>query len=133
MHGALGFLLSVLSSWTSVLSQVFPPIPMKPIYSFHTQIKTKHLLLPSEEKPCPAYITPLKSKSERCDQEMIWCGEAKADNDGGSITAALLCCRWKQSPSFSCSAAVTSNPSNPHPTPHFSVGLTGLLLSVCPQ
>ncbi|XP_061224989.1 nucleolar protein 6 [Neopsephotus bourkii] len=41
-------------------TDVFPPIPMKPIYSFHTQIKTKHLLLPSEEKPCPAYITPLK-------------------------------------------------------------------------
>ncbi|XP_033928968.1 nucleolar protein 6 [Melopsittacus undulatus] len=41
-------------------TDVFPPIPMKPIYSFHTRIKTKHLLLPSEEKPCPAYITPLK-------------------------------------------------------------------------
>ncbi|NWS41074.1 NOL6 protein, partial [Probosciger aterrimus] len=41
-------------------TDVFPPIPMKPIYSFHTQIKTKHMLLPSEEKPCPAYITPLK-------------------------------------------------------------------------
>lgn len=35
---------------------------MKPIYSFHTQIKTKHLLLPSEEKPCPAYIAPLMGK-----------------------------------------------------------------------
>ncbi|XP_066195759.1 nucleolar protein 6 [Sylvia atricapilla] len=39
-------------------TDVFPPIPMKPIYSFHT--RSKHLLLPSEEKPCPAYITPLK-------------------------------------------------------------------------
>uniref|UniRef100_A0A8B9FLJ1 Nucleolar protein 6 n=1 Tax=Amazona collaria TaxID=241587 RepID=A0A8B9FLJ1_9PSIT len=41
-------------------TDVFPPIPMKPIYSFHAQIKTKHMLLPSEKKPCPAYITPLK-------------------------------------------------------------------------
>ncbi|KAM6289835.1 nucleolar protein 6 [Aegotheles albertisi] len=41
-------------------TDVFPPIPMKPIYSFHTRIKTKHLLLPSEEKPCPAYVAPLK-------------------------------------------------------------------------
>uniref|UniRef100_A0A8C3LNS6 Nucleolar protein 6 n=1 Tax=Chrysolophus pictus TaxID=9089 RepID=A0A8C3LNS6_CHRPC len=41
-------------------TDVFPPIPMKPIYSFHKQVKTRHLLLPSEEKPCPAYITPLK-------------------------------------------------------------------------
>ncbi|XP_075383089.1 nucleolar protein 6 isoform X2 [Mycteria americana] len=41
-------------------TDVFPPIPMKPIYSFHTRIRTKHLLLPSEEKPCPAYIAPLK-------------------------------------------------------------------------
>ncbi|NXI45898.1 NOL6 protein, partial [Galbula dea] len=41
-------------------TDVFPPIPLKPIYSSHTQIRTKHLLLPSEEKPCPAYIAPLK-------------------------------------------------------------------------
>ncbi|XP_061875058.1 nucleolar protein 6 isoform X3 [Colius striatus] len=41
-------------------TDVFPPIAMKPIYSFHTRIKTKHLLLPSEEKPCPAYIAPMK-------------------------------------------------------------------------
>ncbi|XP_054139377.1 nucleolar protein 6 [Melozone crissalis] len=39
-------------------TDVFPPIPMKPIYSFHK--RSKHFLLPSEEKPCPAYITPLK-------------------------------------------------------------------------
>ncbi|NXI88521.1 NOL6 protein, partial [Rhipidura dahli] len=39
-------------------TDVFPPIPMKPIYSFHK--RSKHLLLPLEEKPCPAYITPLK-------------------------------------------------------------------------
>ncbi|KFW72430.1 Nucleolar protein 6, partial [Pygoscelis adeliae] len=58
--GAPGFLLPVLSPRVAVLSQVFPPIPMKPIYSFHTRIRTKHLLLPSEEKPCPAYIAPLK-------------------------------------------------------------------------
>ncbi|NWZ30687.1 NOL6 protein, partial [Asarcornis scutulata] len=41
-------------------TDVFPPIPMKPIYSFHKQIRTKRLLLPSEEKPCPAYIAPMK-------------------------------------------------------------------------
>uniref|UniRef100_A0A803XW07 Nucleolar protein 6 n=1 Tax=Meleagris gallopavo TaxID=9103 RepID=A0A803XW07_MELGA len=41
-------------------TDVFPPVPMKPIYSFHKQVKIRHLLLPSEEKPCPAYITPLK-------------------------------------------------------------------------
>ena len=28
--------------------------------------------------------------------------------------------------------AVTSSPSHPHPTPHFCVELTGLLLSLCP-
>ena len=62
VRGVLAFLLPVLSPRAAVLSQVFPPIPMKPIYSFHTQIRTKHLLLPSEEKPCLAYIAPLKSK-----------------------------------------------------------------------
>ncbi|RMC16490.1 hypothetical protein DUI87_06425 [Hirundo rustica rustica] len=39
-------------------TDVFPPVPMKPIYSFHH--RSKHLLLPSVGKPCPAYITPLK-------------------------------------------------------------------------
>nr|XP_030113545.1 nucleolar protein 6 isoform X1 [Taeniopygia guttata] len=39
-------------------TDVFPPIPMKPIYSFHN--RSKHFLLPSGEKPCPAYITPLR-------------------------------------------------------------------------
>lgn len=62
VQGALGFLLPVLSPQVAALSQVFPPVPMKPIYSFHTRIRTKHLLLPSEEKPCPAYIAPLKGK-----------------------------------------------------------------------
>uniref|UniRef100_A0A8C0EK39 Nucleolar protein 6 n=1 Tax=Bubo bubo TaxID=30461 RepID=A0A8C0EK39_BUBBB len=41
-------------------TDVFPPIPMKPIYSSYNRIRTKHLLLPLEEKPCPAYIAPLK-------------------------------------------------------------------------
>lgn len=59
---AVGFLLPVLSALVAAVSQVFPPIPMKPIYSFHKQIRTKRLLLPSEEKPCPAYIAPMKSK-----------------------------------------------------------------------
>lgn len=59
-HIAKRFLLPVLSCWVAVLFQVFPPIPMKPIYSFHS--RSKHLLLPSEEKPCPAYVTPLKGK-----------------------------------------------------------------------
>lgn len=60
IHIAKRFLLPVLGCWMAVLFQVFPPIPMKPIYSFHK--RSRHFLLPSEEKPCPAYITPLKSK-----------------------------------------------------------------------
>lgn len=72
VRGAVGFQLPVLSPWTAVLSQVFPPIPMKPIYSFHTRIRTKNLLLPSEEKPCPAYISPLKSKwGEMCARDNL--------------------------------------------------------------
>uniref|UniRef100_A0A8C9NV88 Nucleolar protein 6 n=1 Tax=Serinus canaria TaxID=9135 RepID=A0A8C9NV88_SERCA len=58
IHISKRFLHPVLSCWVAVLFQVFPPIPMKPIYSFHN--RSKHFLLPSEEKPCPAYITPLK-------------------------------------------------------------------------
>lgn len=67
--GLRGELCLVISLGITVLSQVFPPIPMKPIYSGHTRIRIKHLLLPSEEKPCPAYVAPLKSKC------MIWWGK----------------------------------------------------------
>lgn len=101
---------------------------MKPIYSFHTRVKTKNFLLPSEEKPCPAYIAPLKSKWG----EMIWWGEAEAGSNAGSVTSVLVCCRQEQSPGSSCSPAVVASASHPHPTPHFCVGLTGLLLSLCP-
>ncbi|XP_074851941.1 nucleolar protein 6 [Carettochelys insculpta] len=41
-------------------TDVFPPVPMKPDYSYHARIKDKESLLPLPEKPCPAYIAPMK-------------------------------------------------------------------------
>uniref|UniRef100_A0A8C3SQ80 Nucleolar protein 6 n=1 Tax=Chelydra serpentina TaxID=8475 RepID=A0A8C3SQ80_CHESE len=41
-------------------TDVFPPTPMKPDYSYHVRIKDKESLLPLPEKPCPAYIAPMK-------------------------------------------------------------------------
>ncbi|XP_048705773.2 nucleolar protein 6 isoform X2 [Caretta caretta] len=41
-------------------TDVFPPTPMKPDYSYHMRIKDKESLLPLAEKPCPAYIAPMK-------------------------------------------------------------------------
>ncbi|EMP32511.1 Nucleolar protein 6 [Chelonia mydas] len=41
-------------------TEVFPPTPMKPDYSYHMRIKDKESLLPLAEKPCPAYIAPMK-------------------------------------------------------------------------
>nr|XP_020450136.1 nucleolar protein 6 [Monopterus albus] len=41
-------------------TQVFPPLPMKPDYSFFDREKTTRSLVPKEGKPCPAYVTPIK-------------------------------------------------------------------------
>ncbi|XP_034548589.1 nucleolar protein 6 [Notolabrus celidotus] len=40
-------------------TQVFPPVPLKLDYSFFDKEKTFRSLVPKEEKPCPAYITPI--------------------------------------------------------------------------
>lgn len=44
------------------LPQIFPPVPMKPDYAYHARIKDRESLLPLPEKPCPAYIAPMKGK-----------------------------------------------------------------------
>uniref|UniRef100_A0A7M4FBZ1 Nucleolar protein 6 n=1 Tax=Crocodylus porosus TaxID=8502 RepID=A0A7M4FBZ1_CROPO len=41
-------------------TDVFPPAPMKPDYSYHERSKEKESLLPLADKPCPAYIPPMK-------------------------------------------------------------------------
>lgn len=40
-------------------TQVFPPVPVKLDYSFFDREKSSRSLLPQEDKPCPAYITPI--------------------------------------------------------------------------
>ncbi|XP_008286956.1 nucleolar protein 6 [Stegastes partitus] len=40
-------------------TQVFPPQPLKTDYSFFDKEKTCRSLVPKEDKPCPAYITPI--------------------------------------------------------------------------
>ncbi|XP_038558742.1 nucleolar protein 6 isoform X2 [Micropterus salmoides] len=40
-------------------TQVFPPLPLKLDYSFFNREKTSRSLVPKEDKPCPAYITPI--------------------------------------------------------------------------
>ncbi|XP_063309894.1 nucleolar protein 6 [Pelobates fuscus] len=41
-------------------TDVFPPSPVKPDWSFHKVEKDKKCLVPSLEKPCPAYVSPMK-------------------------------------------------------------------------
>ncbi|XP_035234780.1 nucleolar protein 6 [Anguilla anguilla] len=41
-------------------TQVFPPEPVKLDYSFFGREKVSRALVPSEDKPCPVYITPVK-------------------------------------------------------------------------
>ncbi|XP_056141122.1 nucleolar protein 6 [Lampris incognitus] len=40
-------------------TQVFPPVPLKLDYSFFDREKIARSLVPKEDKPCPAYITPI--------------------------------------------------------------------------
>lgn len=40
--------------------QVFPPVPVKLLYSFFDKKKNQLGLVPRKEKPCPYYITPIK-------------------------------------------------------------------------
>ncbi|KAM4808387.1 nucleolar protein 6 [Rhinophrynus dorsalis] len=41
-------------------TDVFPPIPVKPEWSYFKVLKDKKSLVPSVEKPCPAYVAPIK-------------------------------------------------------------------------
>ncbi|KAM8960952.1 nucleolar protein 6 [Pelodytes ibericus] len=41
-------------------TDVFPPIPAKPEWSFYKVVKEKRCLVPSADKPCPAYVAPMK-------------------------------------------------------------------------
>ncbi|KAE8292307.1 Nucleolar protein 6 [Larimichthys crocea] len=40
-------------------TQVFPPLPLKLDYSFFVREKISRSLVPKEDKPCPAYVTPI--------------------------------------------------------------------------
>uniref|UniRef100_A0A8C5LK55 Nucleolar protein 6 n=1 Tax=Leptobrachium leishanense TaxID=445787 RepID=A0A8C5LK55_9ANUR len=41
-------------------TEVFPPVPVKPDWNFYKDEKSKNCLVPSLDKPCPAYIPPMK-------------------------------------------------------------------------
>ncbi|XP_070599757.1 nucleolar protein 6 isoform X2 [Erythrolamprus reginae] len=41
-------------------TETFPPVPLKPDYTFHGKIKDRSSFLPVAEKPCPAYMDPIK-------------------------------------------------------------------------
>ncbi|XP_058027935.1 nucleolar protein 6 [Ahaetulla prasina] len=41
-------------------TDTFPPVPVKPDYSFHGKIKDRASFLPVVEKPCPVYVAPIK-------------------------------------------------------------------------
>ncbi|XP_075439397.1 nucleolar protein 6 isoform X2 [Ascaphus truei] len=41
-------------------TDVFPPAPVKPDWSYFVVVRDKRSLAPSIEKPCPAYVAPMK-------------------------------------------------------------------------
>ncbi|XP_027472655.1 nucleolar protein 6 isoform X2 [Zalophus californianus] len=40
-------------------TEVFPPTPVRPAYSFYKQLRERASLLPRPDKPCPAYVEPM--------------------------------------------------------------------------
>ncbi|XP_003800330.1 nucleolar protein 6 isoform X1 [Otolemur garnettii] len=40
-------------------TEVFPPTPVRPAYSFYEQLRERASLLPRLNKPCPAYVEPM--------------------------------------------------------------------------
>lgn len=40
-------------------TEVFPPTPVWPAYSFHERLRERVSLLPRPDKPCPAYVEPM--------------------------------------------------------------------------
>ncbi|XP_045696803.1 nucleolar protein 6 [Phyllostomus hastatus] len=40
-------------------TEVFPPTPVWPAYSFHERLRERASLLPRPDKPCPAYVEPM--------------------------------------------------------------------------
>ncbi|XP_073445908.1 nucleolar protein 6 isoform X1 [Dendrobates tinctorius] len=41
-------------------TDVFPPVPVNPEWSYYNKTSDKKFLIPSLDKPCPAYISPMK-------------------------------------------------------------------------
>ncbi|KAB1252202.1 Nucleolar protein 6 [Camelus dromedarius] len=40
-------------------TEVFPPTPVRPAYSFYEHLQERASLLPRPDKPCPAYVEPM--------------------------------------------------------------------------
>ncbi|XP_037654304.1 nucleolar protein 6 [Choloepus didactylus] len=40
-------------------TEVFPPTPVRPAYSFYEHLRDRASLLPRPDKPCPAYVEPM--------------------------------------------------------------------------
>ncbi|KAG8505889.1 Nucleolar protein 6 [Galemys pyrenaicus] len=40
-------------------TEVFPPAPIRPAYSFYERMQDRASLLPRPDKPCPAYVEPM--------------------------------------------------------------------------
>ncbi|KAK2492692.1 hypothetical protein MC885_005880 [Smutsia gigantea] len=40
-------------------TEVFPPTPVRPAYSFYEHLRERASLLPRTDKPCPAYVEPM--------------------------------------------------------------------------
>lgn len=43
-------------------TEVFPPAPVRPAYSFYNRLQELNSLLPRPDKPCPAYVEPMTGK-----------------------------------------------------------------------
>ncbi|XP_076854204.1 nucleolar protein 6 [Brachyhypopomus gauderio] len=100
-------------------TQVFPPVPVKLIYSFFRREKGSRVLLPKENKPCPYYLTPIKVI---CHME----GSGKWPNDASAIRHIKAAFHIRLGELLQAQHNYTSHPS---PT-HLDVWKDGLVFRI---
>ncbi|ETE57187.1 Nucleolar protein 6, partial [Ophiophagus hannah] len=68
---SISYMGALLEPLIKLGRETFPPVPVKPDYTFHGKIKDRASFLPMAEKPCPAYVAPIKGK----DLSLGWVGK----------------------------------------------------------
>ncbi|OCT56411.1 hypothetical protein XELAEV_18000142mg [Xenopus laevis] len=88
-------------------TDVFPPLPVKPDWSSYHLLREKKCLIPNPEKPCPAYVSPVKVI---CHME----GSGKWPQDKDAIKRLKAAFQIRLSELLSSQHQLLCNPSATH-------------------